>query len=110
MGIGRRRRRSRRRHRTVRVDLEHSVTYMVQYNFTGFFMPVENPPVMNRLKAGNGVPIKFSLNGNHGLSIIEAGYPKVQVIACDSLATLSDVAETISAGSSSLSYDLYRTS
>jgi hypothetical protein len=85
--------------------ISHSLTYMVQYEFTGFLMPVENPPVMNRLKAGNGVPIRFSLNGNHGLSIFESGYPKVHVIACDSFAPLSDVAETVSAGSSSLSYD-----
>ena len=50
----------------------------VIFNFTGFFQPVDNPPVMNQMNAGRAVPIKFRLNGNQGLAIFAAGYPKSQ--------------------------------
>ena len=35
-------------------------------NFSGFFDPVDNLPVSNRVRGGQGVPVKFSLNGNQG--------------------------------------------
>jgi Tol biopolymer transport system component len=75
------------------------------YNFTGFFQPVDNLPVVNSVKAGQGIPVKFSLGGDQGLNIFEASYPKSQVIACDSTATVDGIEETVTAGSSSLSYD-----
>src|ERR1044072_1316521 len=34
------------------------------YNFTGFFTPIDNPPVLNEMKAGAAAPVKFSLGGN----------------------------------------------
>jgi hypothetical protein len=73
--------------------------------FSGFFAPVDNPPVLNVAKGGQAIPVKFSLGGNQGLDIFAAGYPKSQQIACDSSSPLADVEQTVSAGSSSLSYD-----
>ena len=74
-------------------------------NFSGFFQPVDNLPVLNRVNAGQGVPVKFSLHGNQGLDIFAAGYPKSEAIPCDSTALVDGIEETTSTGSSSLSYD-----
>jgi hypothetical protein len=77
----------------------------VTFQFSGFFPPVDNLPTMNVVKAGSAVPMKFSLNGNHGLDIFAVGYPKSQAIACDSTSPPDSIEETVTAGSSSLSYD-----
>jgi hypothetical protein len=75
------------------------------YNFNGFFQPVDNNPVMNKAKAGSAVPVKFSLGGNKGLNIFWPGYPKSQLISCSTTAPLDDIEETVTAGGSSLQYD-----
>jgi hypothetical protein len=75
------------------------------FQFSGFFPPVDNLPTMNVAKAGNAIPVKFSLNGDQGLDIFEVGYPKSQAIACDSTNPQDGIEETVTAGSSSLSYD-----
>jgi hypothetical protein len=76
------------------------------YSFTGFFQPVENLPLVNTMKAGAAVPIKFSLGGDQGLDIFAIGFPKSQPVSCSALSPLSDPVEiTLNAGSSSLSYD-----
>jgi uncharacterized repeat protein (TIGR01451 family) len=82
-----------------------SFTVTVRYNFTGFFSPVNNLPVMNVVNAGKGIPVKFSLSGNKGLSIFETGYPASGVIACNTTDPAVDLDATVTAGSSSLSYD-----
>ena len=75
------------------------------YTFTGFSQPVDNLPTVNQMKAGGAVPVKFSLGGNQGLDIFEDGYPKSQTIPCNSTASVDGVEETLTAGSSSLTYD-----
>jgi hypothetical protein len=93
------------------LNLDHDVyarTFTVPLTpstFSGFFAPVDNPPVVNVAKGGQAIPVKFSLGGNQGLDIFAAGYPKSQQIACDSSSPLDDVEQTVTAGSSSLSYD-----
>jgi len=79
--------------------------YSVVYSFSGFFRPVDNPPTLNLAKAGSAIPVKFSLSGNQGLSILAAGYPKSKEISCDTSALLDAIEATVTAGSSSLSYD-----
>ena len=73
--------------------------------FSGFLSPVDNPPVFNVAKGGQAIPVKFSLGGDRGLDIFAARYPKSQAMACDGSATLDPIEETVTAGSSSLSYD-----
>ena len=75
------------------------------YTFSGFFQPVDNPPTFNRVKAGGGIPVKFSLGGNQGLDIFAAGYPRSERIDCDSSGSMDDVEQTVTAGGSSLSYN-----
>lgn len=75
------------------------------YNFSGFFPPVDNLPVFNEAKAGRAIPVKFSLDGDQGLDIFAEGYPKSQEILCDSTAQVDGIEQTVTSGSSSLSYD-----
>ncbi len=82
-----------------------TVSYNVNYAFTGFFQPVDNLPTLNQAKAGSAIPVKFSLAGNQGLNIFAAGYPASQLITCSAGAPLDLIEVTVSAGSSSLSYD-----
>jgi hypothetical protein len=76
-------------------------TYTVQ----GFFAPVDNPPALNLLKAGSAVPVKFSLGGDFGLNVLAAGFPQSQAVSCSASSSIEAIEETVTAGSSSLSYN-----
>jgi predicted extracellular nuclease len=98
--------------RTVRVRVTDdggltatdAATVDVIWNFTGFFQPVDNPPVLNVLKAGRAVPVRFSLDGFQGLGISAPGHPRSEPVACD--ATQEDaVEETVPALVSVLLYN-----
>ncbi|MEW5915629.1 MAG: PxKF domain-containing protein [Gemmatimonadota bacterium] len=82
-----------------------SQSFNVFYRWTGFFQPIDNVPTVNSVNAGRAVPVKFSLNGDRGLSIFAAGYPKAVAVSCSSSGEIDEVELTITAGSSSLSYD-----
>jgi hypothetical protein len=82
-----------------------SFTVMVVYNWDGFFRPVENDGVVNQVKAGSAIPVKFRLNGYWGLNIFFNGYPRWMATSCTNWETTIAVDETVTAGSSSLSYD-----
>jgi len=77
----------------------------VPFSFRGFFSPVANDPAVNRVKAGAGVPVKFSLGGDRGLDIFQLGFPESQPVACDSFAILASVESTVSARQSELTYE-----
>ena len=81
-------------------------TLAVHYNFTGFFQPVDMGSVFNVVKATSAIPVKFSLSGNQGMSIIPVGYPKVQSMSCSTSMLDLLVDETVTAGNSSLQYDV----
>jgi predicted extracellular nuclease len=76
---------------------------LLHYPFSGYQAPVDNSPVVNLVKAGASVPVKFSLGGNLGLSVLFRT-PTSTGFACDSGAAL-DTLETEAAGSSGLTYD-----
>jgi hypothetical protein len=80
-------------------------TVRVAYPWTGFFQPVDNPNVLNVVKAGSAIPVKFSLGGNYGLSILAAGYPVSAATPCTISSVSDDIEQTVTAGGSSLSYD-----
>jgi sugar lactone lactonase YvrE len=82
-----------------------SHAYSVVYDWTGFYAPINNLPIVNSLKAGQSVPVKFSLHGDQGLAIIAPDYPKSQAVACDSTAPVDGIETLASPGSSGLSYD-----
>jgi hypothetical protein len=80
-----------------------TLTYGVQYPFTGFFSPVDNLPTLNTANAGSAIPVKFSLGGDRGLAIFLAGYPKVTQIACSGSAP-TDLIEETTTSNSGLTY------
>jgi hypothetical protein len=55
--------------------------YFVPYPFGGFQRPVDNTPDFNSVKAGQAVPIKFSLGGDRGLGILSP-LPKSDATDC----------------------------
>jgi hypothetical protein len=73
--------------------------------WSGFLQPVDNLPELNGAKAGSAVPVKFSLGEYKGLNIFAAGYPQSMQIACNSFSPLDDIEQTVTAGSSSLTFD-----
>ena len=79
--------------------------YTVVFDFRGFFRPVDNPPTLNVVKAGSGIPVKFSLSGDQGLDVVADGYPVSHGVDCNTSAPLDTVEQTVTAGGSSLSYD-----
>ncbi len=81
-----------------------SKTHAVLFNWAGFFQPVDNMPTVNSVKAGQAIPVKFSLGGNKGLNIFAAGYPLSTKVNCATGNPQDDIEETVTAGNSSLSY------
>jgi hypothetical protein len=75
------------------------------FSFAGFFAPVDNGAALNLVKAGNAVPVKFSLGGDRGLEVFAVGSPSSRPISCDTQAPLDIVEETHSPGASALNYD-----
>jgi hypothetical protein len=75
------------------------------FAFAGFFQPVDNLPGVNIASAGSAIPVKFSLGGNQGLSILGAGSPASSPIPCDASDPGAVIEETVNAGGSGLSYD-----
>ena len=78
---------------------------VLAWSFTGFFAPVDNSPVVNVVKAGSAIPVKFGLGGDRGLDIFANGYPMAPAVPCTAGAPTDGLTEVVSAGSSSLSYD-----
>jgi hypothetical protein len=75
------------------------------FPFQGFFAPVENPPMVNTVKAGQAIPVKFSLRGDRGLTIFAASSPTSQSVSCTGFGSSDLIEETVSAMVSSLQYD-----
>lgn len=73
--------------------------------FGGFLQPVDNGGILNAMKAGAAVPIKFGLDGSRGLDILTAGAPSSSVIACPGGTQPDNIEQTLAAGTNSLSYD-----
>ena len=77
---------------------------LLDYDFDGFRPPVDNPPVVNTVKAGASVPVKFSLTGDFGLDVL-FGTPFVRQFTCDAGDPSDAIEETATAGGESLAYD-----
>ena len=83
----------------------NSTMHSVIVNWSNFFQPVDNLPILNMVKAGGAVPVRFSLGRDLGLNIFIAGYPRSEQIACDSTALVDGIEETVSPGANTLTYD-----
>ena len=65
---------------------------------------LEREPGRETVGPGKGIPVRFSLAGDHGLAIFADGYPQSAPLACGST-TAVDGIQTVTAGASGLSYD-----
>jgi Thrombospondin type 3 repeat len=75
------------------------------YNFTGFFQPVDNGSVLNAVKAGSSIPVKFSLGANLGLDILAAtNSPTTGTVSCTSVPAVDPI-EEVTTSSSGLHYE-----
>jgi hypothetical protein len=72
-----------------------NITVVSAINFSGFFVPVRNMPVVNVVTAGTAVPLRFSLGGSLGLQVLQPGSPISMQVQCGSDA----LRNTIEAGS-----------
>jgi hypothetical protein len=75
-----------------------------RWPFRGFLQPVDNGGILNAMKAGAAVPIKFGVGGDRGLGILAAGAPSSYAIACPGGTAPDDIEQLVAAGTSSLSY------
>jgi WD40 repeat protein len=78
-----------------------SSSYRVVYGFSGFSQPVAAFPTVNPVKAGEAIPVKFSLHGNRGNDVLAAS--ATTWTSCDSAA-----GATIATGSLSYNASLDR--
>ena len=84
---------------------EITQSFAVVYAFSGFFAPVDGPPTLNSVNAGRTVPMKFSLHGNWGLSILAGGSPTSFPIPCSTTSPISVLVPDAVTVSTVLQYD-----
>jgi len=68
-----------------------SRSYTVIYDFSGFTAPIAALPTVNAWKAGESVPLKFSVHGNRGTDLAAAAWS-----ACDASGTATTAPGTLS--------------
>jgi microsomal dipeptidase-like Zn-dependent dipeptidase len=83
-----------------------TASYAVHYVFTGFMSPVNNPPTVNVVRAGQTVPVKFALGGAMGLDVLVGGSAVTVATSCGA-GTAVDLTElpVTSPGGSVLTFD-----
>ncbi len=52
------------------------------FEFEGFLAPLQNPPALNRIRAGTLVPVRFRLGGDHGDDVLADGFPRSAEVDC----------------------------
>ena len=80
---------------------------VVQYQFTGFLSPVDNPPIVNTGTAGRTYPVKFSLASLPSLTPVTdtSVVTAIRYSATGCGAAPTDALETVASGSTSLRND-----
>jgi hypothetical protein len=80
-----------------------TASYTVHYAFSGFFSPVSNLPVVNSVKAGSAVPLKWSVGRVSALS--SAVSVQWSTVSCITLTGTSTAIDSTTTGDSTLRYD-----
>ncbi len=70
--------------------------------FNGFFRPVHNLPLVNTVSAGQTVPVKFSVEGGQGSSVLQSGSPSSVPVVCRAGSRTKEVEQTLDEQSSRL--------
>jgi hypothetical protein len=76
--------------------------------FKGFYPPVRNMPVRNRVKAGRAIAVKFSVSGQNGTYALAAGWPTSRSVPCVAGASEKTIEHGSDARRSRLDYDRRR--
>ncbi len=80
-----------------------SVQYTVVYKFTGFFTPVDNPPVVNTADAGQAIPLKWRITDANDVPVLTLTSVVVTAVSQScSLGTSGDQVEEYATGASGL--------
>jgi hypothetical protein len=61
--------------------------------------------VLNQVRAGQAVPVKFQLGGDRGLDILATGSPTSAPFTCPGAAPVDPIEETVNAVGSGLQFD-----
>ena len=79
-------------------------TYDVTYHFVGYSSPVDNPGWINKLKAGQAVPLRWRLTDANNAPVTNLSVATLKVVAqtCANLGTSTDLLEETAAGGSGL--------
>jgi hypothetical protein len=93
-------------------DGEDCEEFLVDYKFAGFYSPVDNYPVVNAAKAGQGVPVKWRLTDANDVPISDPvsftggnGGLYSYLVSCSTFqGDVADSIEEYAAGSSGLQY------
>jgi hypothetical protein len=103
-------------------SLTATCQYTVEYDFSGFYQPIDMNGVFNKAKAGSAIPVKFSLDGapqpgsnTPGLAGSTSGpfmpgtptspNPTVTTLACPATPTVDTIEELATDSTSGLKYD-----
>ena len=81
------------------------LSLLVQYQFSGFFGGIRNPPTLNPANAGSTVSLTFSLSGNWGLNVFASDFPKSQQINCTTKAPIGSATSTATPPGNPFSYN-----
>jgi hypothetical protein len=81
-----------------------TVDYRVVWPLSGFTSPVDDPPVVNTLKAGGTVPVRFSLGGNRGSGVFASGSPSTAQVACPTNAPVDEIEQVLTGHPARLTY------
>ena len=74
--------------------------------FRGFFKPMKNPPMFNRMRAGQSIPVRFTVDGYRGTAaVLKNGSPTSSPISCQAVRSENNVDETVAAIRSGLRQD-----
>jgi len=74
--------------------------------FRGFFKPVKNPPLFNRITAGEAVPVRFTVDGvQGGTTVLKVGSPTSSPTSCQAVRSENIVDETVAASRGGLRQD-----
>ena len=87
---------------TVSIDVSSPVSVL---RFRGFFKPLKNPPLFNRVKAGQAVPVRFTVDGYRGATVLKDGSPTSSPISCMAVRSENIVDETEPASRGGLRQD-----
>ena len=74
-------------------------------DFSGFFAPVDQAAILNKTKAAQAVPTKFSLGADYRLDILQTDSPTSIATNCTTGAPVNEVEAFTTAGASALSCD-----